>query len=99
MLSKTKDNIIHLPAYTSVSHEKATAANFSKKIYDDEHIIHIHMKKGDKGIQVAHISHVLDEHETILPRNTKLKINPKPDIYKRKNVNVHVWHATIHHQD
>ncbi len=108
MLKHTKDNIIHLPAYTSTTHNKYVAANFADKKkwdiasagHEGKHLIHLHLKPGDKATHVSHISYFKNEHETILPRNTKLKINPKPEIHKdHYGEDVHVWHATIHQQD
>jgi hypothetical protein len=101
---KNKNGHVHLPAYTSMTHDKSRAREFAlDKAYKHEdgskHILHIHMKKTDKGLHVSHFSHYHDEHETILPRNTKIKIHKKPTIYNDYGSKTHVWHAHIIHQD
>jgi len=101
---KNKNGHVHLPAYTSMTHDKFKAHGFSidksyKHENGDRHILHLHMKKNDKGLHVSHFSHYHDEHETILPRNTKIKIHKKPTVYHEYGRKVHVWHAHVIHQD
>jgi hypothetical protein len=103
-ISKEKP-IIHLPAYTSVTHDKNIAHSFASRNPMTEHhkntyhILHIHMKPRNKGIHVDHLSEHEDEHETILPRNTKLKVHPVPDKHIIHGVEHHIWHATVHSQE
>jgi hypothetical protein len=94
---------IHLPAYTSMTHDKHVAFNFA----DDKspgdrktiHILHVHMRPEDKGLHVSHASEFSTEHETILPRRTTLKVHPEPEIIHLHNGRkLHIWHAHIHHQ-
>jgi hypothetical protein len=98
-------NIIHLPAYTSTTHDKNIAHSFASRNPMTEHhkntyhILHIHMKPRNKGIHVDHLSEHEDEHETILPRNTKLKVHPVPDKHIIHGVEHHIWHATVHSQE
>jgi hypothetical protein len=86
---------LHLPAYTSVTHDKETAHNFSEQNLNqhDKHILHIHMKPEDRGFHVGELSSWVakPQHETILPRNTKLHIHSS-----EKSGDTHIWHATIH---
>lgn len=101
---KNKNGHVHLPAYTSLTHDKRKAHSFAHDHYHGDeihqHILHVHMKKKDKGLHVSHFSHYPEEHETILPRNTKIKIHKKPSIYHEwGGRKVHVWHAHIIHQD
>ena len=101
---KNKNGHVHLPAYTSMTHDKRKADGFAyDKSYrheGDKHILHLHMKKSDKGVHVSHISHYSSEHETILPRNTRIKIHKKPAVYSHDDgTKTHVWHAHIVHQD
>lgn len=100
---KNKNGRVHLPAYTSLSHSKHTADGFAAdsawRHGGDRHILHLQVKKKDKGLHVSHLSNYHDEHETILPRNTKIKIHKKPTTYHHYGVKVHVWHAHIVHQD
>lgn len=98
-LKNSKDEILHLKAYTSTSMSHEVANRFGH--LDDGDMLHIHVKKGDK-IHHVHPDHAVNatEREGILPRNTKLKIHPEHDEYsnmfgdKRK-----IYHATIHSQD
>jgi hypothetical protein len=88
-----KTDKVHLPAYTSATHDKKMA-----KGYAHEHILHIHLKKGDKAAHVSHLSYYKKEHETILPRNTTLKVNKTPTKVVHGKKTYHVWHATVHSQ-
>lgn len=88
---KTEGNKIHLPAYTSTSLDKNTAQGFAGT-GEGTHIIHVHMKKGQHGLYMGKNSHHDCEKEMILPRDTKLKIHPKPS---RLSNGTHVWHAHI----
>ena len=100
---KNKNGRVHLPAYTSLTHNKHTADSFAEgSSYlhgEDRHVLHLQVKKKDKGLHVSHLSSYEGEHETILPRNTKIKIHKKPTIYEQYGHKVHVWHAHIVHQD
>lgn len=93
--AKNKDNKIHLPAYTSTSIHKDIARGFSVSGDDNDnghHVIHIHLKKGQKAAYVGNNSTMAEEKEAILPRNTKLKIHPEPT---KLNDGTHVWHAHV----
>lgn len=108
MLKKTKDNTIHLPAYTSMSHDKDVAkgfaqmqSNFDSGAGFEKHIIHLHMKPGDKMVHISHVSDVPVEHESVLPRNTKLKLNPRPEhmVLPGSKIHHYIWHAEVSHQE
>ena len=102
--------LLHLPAYTSTTHDKRVASNFaSPNEHNEQHILHIHTKPYDSGVFTGDHSAEQHEHETILPRHTTLKVNTKPDIYhhgggkdavgnQQPAVKTHIWHATIHYQ-
>lgn len=95
--SKHPQRKIQLPGYTSTTLHKKTAEQFSGTGHDKRngksHIIHIHLKKGQKGAYIGHNTKWDDnEYEHLLPRNTVLKIKKKPTILKD---NTHVWHATV----
>jgi hypothetical protein len=98
-----KGGLMHLPAYTSMTHDKDVANSFARKKakkYDSRHILHVHMNEHDKGIHISHTSSYAGEHETILARNTKLKVHREPTIHHDKEGNkIHIWHAHIVHQD
>jgi len=95
---------LHLPAYTSVTHDKHVAAgyadNHTERLGNNMHVLHIHMQHHDMGAHVSHLTPYAAEYETILPRHTTLKVHPQPDVFHDKNSGktAHVWHATIHHQ-
>ena len=92
---------LHLPAYTSTTHDTKTALRFARPLNTEgeRHILHIHAEADDKGVNVENITDNEEEHETVLPRNTRLKIHPVPTVYRHENGNVHVWHARIVRQD
>jgi hypothetical protein len=100
----TGENHVHLPAFTSMTHNKHVADNFAQgKSYkfpnEDRHILHLHMRPEDKGIHIPHVSEYDTEHETILPRRTTIKIHHEPEIYHdSEGKKVHIWHSHIHHQ-
>lgn len=102
--SKDPESKIHLPAYTSTSVHKKTAVVFSSPLSHVDgvanHVLHIHLKKGQKGLYVGDHSAVGNEYEYLLPRHTTLKVHPKPTIlppgshFSNKEP-VHVWHAHV----
>lgn len=94
--AKKGNGLIKLPAYTSTTHHKGIAQSFAwgDDGAEKNHILHIHLKPGDKASYIGHVSNNPDD-ETLLPRNTVLRVHPKPDIHG----STHIWHATVHHQD
>ena len=108
-----KNGHLHLPAYTSMTHSKDMARKFAedrfnsskKKNEEEHHILHVETNEKDKGLHTSHISEYENEHETVLPRNTRLKVNSKPtSIISRHpiwghKITHHIWHAKIEHQD
>jgi hypothetical protein len=93
---QSSTSTIHLPAYTSTSTNKRTASMFARADENgDSHILHIHAKQGQKGFYVGkHSATSNNEYETLLPRDTKLSIDKKPESYRNWNGNyTHVWHA------
>lgn len=107
-----EENHIHLPAFTSTSIDKTTAEHFAYSAtyansrlnrlseHSDEkvhgHILHIHLKAGDKGAYIGtHSIYGSSEKEFTLPRNTRIKVHRTPTIH-HNNFNGHtyaVWHA------
>lgn len=102
--SKHPERKILLPAYTSTSTNKNTLAPFAISANADAeypnrtvgHVIHIHMKKGQKGHYVGSNSEFSEdrEDEMILPRKTTLQIHPKPTVLQHSLGKIKVWHAT-----
>jgi hypothetical protein len=92
---------IHLPAFTSTSIHAGVAASFATPQHDDSmHVLHVHLKPGDKARYVAGVSHFTHEKEVTLPMKTTLKVHPKPDVHTDgAGTKVHVWHATVHSQE
>lgn len=90
---------IHLPAYTSTSINARNALDFADAGQShSSHVIHIHMKKGQHGHYLGSNSEVPEEQELLLPRNTTLRIHPKPTILHSgagSSKKTHVWHAHI----
>lgn len=89
--AKNKDNKVKLPAYTSTSIHKDIAHGFIEEPHKNGHVLHIHMKKGQKAMYVGSNSEH-DEKEMLLPRNTTLKIHPHPT---KLGDGTHVWHAHV----
>jgi hypothetical protein len=90
-----------MPAFTSVTHDKNVAHEFAQRNHEEgrteaKHILHIHLKSYDYATHISGHSDEPEEHESILPRNTTLKIHPEPTILSD---GAHVWHAHVHHQD
>ena len=104
LAAKHPDRLITSPAYMSTSIDRHQAMRFCRpfsktKNKDDNqsHIIHIHMKKGQRaGVYIGSNSEHKEEKEHLMPRNSVLKIHPKPDLIKHTNGRVtHVWHAHV----
>jgi hypothetical protein len=98
---KSKDSTVFLPAYTSATHDKQVANFFTRNIGDtpDRHILHIRLKPNDWATHISQHSNHPTEHETIIARNTELKIHPEPKIYTNDSgEKVHIWNAHISNQ-
>jgi hypothetical protein len=92
---------LHMPAFTSVTHDKNVAHEFAETHHKEgrtqaKHILHIHLKSYDRATHISGHAFVPDEHESILPRNTILKVHPVPTMLSD---GTHVWHAQVHRQD
>lgn len=98
LAKKHPDGHIKSPCYLSTSHRKKTAQYFAAQGHGQGgyHILHIHLKKGQKALPILKHSEVASEHEHLLPRNTVLKVHPKP---KKLLHGTHIWHATVHSQE
>lgn len=103
-LTKHSNGVLKSPSFISTSHSKRVAHSFA---HDNgsggRHLLHIHLKKGDSAYHTTQHAILKGEHETILPRNTKLKIHPEPEVHYAHNRNgeklakVHIWHAEVDH--
>jgi hypothetical protein len=103
--AKDPENKLHLPAYTSTSVHKTTAFQFTKSQPDNNgerhnHLLHIHLKPGQKGNYFGHRAAFGNEYEFLLPRNTTLKLHPKPSVLPpgTHHTNGHptyIWHAHV----
>jgi hypothetical protein len=109
--AKTPSREIHLPAYTSTSIKPSVARGFAqdtkertpagKKI---QHILRFHLPKGHHGLYLGTRSNFTNEHEFLLPRNTRIKVGEHPEIHPHpydRNTEIHVWdaHPVDHHSD
>lgn len=70
----------------------------------DGHIIHFHLKKGQHAVDISKKStygpgsDMGDEKERLLPRNLKVKLDPKPETHTERHIGArkfHVWHAHV----
>ena len=102
-LTKHSNGILKSPAFISTTHSKHTARSFARRTntvdgnHLSSHIIHLHLKKGENAYHTTEHSVLSREHETIIPRDTNLKIHPKPTIYEHGVTKYHIWHAEIDH--
>ena len=104
---------LRLPAYTSLTLSKPVAYDFAQnhsyfnksgevvpKDQREYHYLSLLVKKGQKAAHIAPWSVHDHEYESILPRNTKLKIHPTPTVNTDSTgAKHHIWHAEISHQD
>lgn len=105
--SQHPDRHIHMPAYTSTSSKAIVATKFAKgasQLHSDHngaetrhaHVLRIHLPKGHSAVPVLSRSSLNNEHETILPRNMKLKISHKP--YHTEEHRDEGYHGPITHK-
>ena len=99
--AKSPDNHIHLPAYTSSSIDKEKASFFARDAKEAQHLLHIHLKPGQKGLYLGDKG---NEKEFLLPRNIKLRVHPKPEKVGPSSSpylpsNLHVWRAEVVDQE
>ena len=86
---------ITLPTYTSTSINARTAHDFAGTS-DDSHIIHIHLKKGQRAHYLGSHSFYDNEKEVLLPRNTTLQIHPTPTVtHNGDGTKTHIWHSHL----
>lgn len=103
--AKDPERKLHLPAYTSTSTNKSVAFGFTKGHADKDgnmhnHVLHIHLKPGQKGNYFGERAALGNEYEFLLPRNTTLKIHPEPSVLPEgaHHANPHptfIWHAHV----
>lgn len=100
--AKHPEGHVKLPGYTSTSIVRHIAQGFSHvhrpiPSKHGSHVLHIQLKKGQHGVYTGHHEENPDsEYEYTLPRNTTLKIKPKPTKLQHKNGNtLHIWHAHV----
>ena len=88
-----KNNLLHLPSYTSSSTNKVVATAFAQPQGNDRHIIQIEHPKGSTGFYIGNYR-AFNLFEHVMPRGVTLKINPQPDIYEDSTgKKLHVWKA------
>lgn len=96
-----EDGMLHLPAYTSSSTNRAVALLYAKPNEEDgiHHVLQIKHPKGSTGLYVGDNEDFspFRHKEHIAPRGITLKVNPDPEVHMDNMGNtVHVWHATRH---
>lgn len=91
-------NMLHLPAYTSSSTNRGVAVLYAKPDKDRVyHVMQIHHPTGSSGLYIGDRDDFSPfmQKEHIMPRNTTLKINPKPEVHTDNlGVQMHIWKAT-----
>ena len=112
LAKESKDNILHLPAHTSMTHDWGTAKSFALAKRDSSkryNIMHIAIAPRDKLIHVAHISHSDHEYESILPAGTNIKYHGTTHLeiehatpYENNGIMhsiIKLHHFTVHSQE
>jgi hypothetical protein len=108
--AKTSSRQVHVPSYTSTSIKPSIATRFANLHHDPQtgksvtHVLRIHLPKGHHGIYLGTRSQFSNEHEFLMPRNTRLRIAEHPEIHPHphdKNTQVHIWdaHPVEHNED
>jgi hypothetical protein len=86
---------ITIPSYLSTSIDPKVALDFSGS-GGDAHILHIHLKKGQKANYIGSHSSYDYEREALLPRNSTIKVNPIPTVtHNGYRAKIHIWHGHI----
>lgn len=111
-------NRLFLPGYTSTSIKPSIAGEFASSLergnlergassessMGEKHILRIHVPQGSSGYYLGSRSHFDNEHEFLLPRQTSLHIDKKPesfDFTSKYSINpmnrriVNVWNARV----
>lgn len=88
--AKHPEGHVKSAAYLSTSIDQGKAHRFAGRGGHKAHILHIHLKKGHHAMYLGSNSYHHHEKEMLLPRNTTLKIHPKPKVL---SCGTHVWHA------
>jgi len=104
-----KDGHIHNPAFMSTSDVYSVAHKFATRQarrkdteghIEPAHVISIELKAGQHAVDISSKSKESHEKERLLPRNTKIKLNPVPDIKTDSTGRlVHHWSAHVVSQD
>lgn len=86
---------ITLPTYTSTSIDPKIASDFAGE-NEDSHIIHLHLKKGQRAHYLGTHSSFENEKEVMLPRNSTIQIHPTPTVTHNGNgTKTHIWHGHV----
>ena len=94
-----KDNgLLHLPAYTSSSTNRAVSLLYAKKDNNNiRHVMQIKHPKGSTGLYIGDNDDLSPfmQKEHIMPRNTTVKVSPEPEEHMDNMGNkLYVWKAT-----
>ena len=89
------DNIMHFPAYTSGSLNRAVSTKYTKP--NNRHILQIDHKIGHTGAYIGNDSDIspFNDDEFIMPRNIKVKIHHTPEEHEDTDgTKFKIWKAT-----
>lgn len=96
-----KNGKMHSPAYLSTTHFKSMADEFaysaaSNKDQHENHIIHIHLKKGDPATHISKLNPDYEhEHETLIKRGVTLKHHGTESHTNDEGDTFHIHHMSI----
>lgn len=102
---------VHLPSYTSSSIHQHVAEDFAKHdahednkgaYKDHHHMLKIHVPKDSHGAYLGKHSQFPEEHEFVLPRDSKIHVHPEPTVHHplgKGKKPIAIWHAKLVHGD
>lgn len=89
------------PAYISTTHSKMEASTFSSSVQNPStkkkewHFMHLDLKPGDPALHIADKSIQPGEQETILVRNTSLRLRKTESFKDTDGIVKHIHHMTV----
>lgn len=95
---------LHLPAYTSTTTRAGTALAFAKIMgggnevgHGDQHLLHVHVPAGNRliGLEMHPDLENGRESEIVMPRDTIVRVNTTPSVYRMGHRNIHVWMSHV----
>lgn len=99
-----KKSIMSSPAYLSTTHSKMEAASFSSSVQNPKtkkkewHFMQLRLKPGDPAVHIGDKSVQPDERETLVGRNTRLRLHKTETFKDTDGITKHIHHMEIHNE-